>query len=160
MDRIDCRGITGSEPVLLVEKALRESGNESIAILVDNDDSLQSIKELAKIHNREVDIIEIEKANEIIIHPAVVADASGYNRQPFTVFITSDRLGTGNDELGSILIKAFLNTLWEGDVPPTKIVFMNAGVRLTIENSHVLDTLGLLAEDGVEILTCGTCLGL
>ena len=72
--------------------------------------------------------------------------------------ITTDSLGTGNRELGAILIKAFLNTLWDSDPKPRKIMFLNDGVRLTTEGSEVLETLELLEKDGVEILSCGTCL--
>jgi selenium metabolism protein YedF len=158
MNRIDCRGMSGTEPVLLTEKALSESGNEAVIVLVDNDETLQGIKKLAEIHKREIDSVEIEKAHEILIKPASTTEENGNEIPPYVVFITSDVLGTGNDELGSILMKSFLNTLWEGDAEPTKIVFMNNGVKLTCEGSHVLDTLELLKEDGVVILTCATCL--
>jgi selenium metabolism protein YedF len=71
---------------------------------------------------------------------------------------TSDRLGTGDERLGEILMKAFLNTLWDNEPKPAKLMFINDGVRLTTEGSEVLDTLRLLEKDGVEIFSCGTCL--
>lgn len=74
------------------------------------------------------------------------------------VLITSDCLGTGNEELGKILMKAFLNTLWDHEPKPGKILFINRGVMLTTEGSEVLETLELLEKEGVEILSCGTCL--
>ena len=55
-------------------------------------------------------------------------------------------------------MKAFLNTLWDASPRPGKILFMNDGVRLTVEGSDVLDTLHLLENEGVEIYSCGTCL--
>jgi selenium metabolism protein YedF len=67
-------------------------------------------------------------------------------------------LGTGDEELGFILMKAFLNTLWDVSPRPTKIMFLNDGVRLTTEGSDVLDVLHLLENEGVEIFSCGTCL--
>jgi len=82
----------------------------------------------------------------------------GTDKNRYVVFITSDQLGTGEKELGKILIKAFLNTLWEAESKPERIVFMNDGVKLSVEGSEVLETLLLLEKDGVEILTCGTCL--
>ena len=72
--------------------------------------------------------------------------------------ITTDRLGTGDRRLGEILMKAFLNTLWDSKQKPTKIMFFNDGVRLTTDGSEVLETLNLLEKEGVKILSCGTCL--
>ena len=74
------------------------------------------------------------------------------------VLITSDRFGTGDDELGGILMKAFLNTLWDAGPKPESIIFINDGVRLTTEGSEVLDALGLLEQAGVRVFSCGTCL--
>ncbi len=74
------------------------------------------------------------------------------------VLITGDRFGTGDKQLGEILMKAFLNTLWDTEPGPEKIIFINDGVWMTTEGSEVLDALNLLEKAGVEILSCGTCL--
>jgi len=74
------------------------------------------------------------------------------------ILITSDRLGTGDEELGKILMKSFLNTLWDYKTKPSKVIFINIGVMLTTEGSEVLETLEFLEKEGVEILSCGTCL--
>jgi len=74
------------------------------------------------------------------------------------ILITSDRLGTGDEELGKILMKSFLNTLWNHETKPSKVLFINRGVMLTTEGSEVLETLELLEQGGVEIFSCGTCL--
>jgi len=74
------------------------------------------------------------------------------------IWITSDRLGTGDEEVGKILMKSFLNTLWGYETKPSKVLFINKGVMLTTEGSEVLETLELLEKEGVEIFSCGTCL--
>lgn len=74
------------------------------------------------------------------------------------VCITSDLFGVGDKELGKILMKSFLNTLWGHEPRPAKLLFHNRGVMLTTEDSDVLETLELLEKEGVEILSCGTCL--
>ena len=43
-------------------------------------------------------------------------------------------------------------------LPPKTILFYNGGARLTCEGSDSLEDLRALAEQGVELLTCGTCL--
>ena len=55
-------------------------------------------------------------------------------------------------------MKAFMNTLWDVEPRPAKLLFLNDAVKLTIEGSDVLDSLQLLEKAGVEIFSCGTCL--
>lgn len=74
------------------------------------------------------------------------------------VFICTDSIGRGNDELGRVLMKSFLYSLARNEERPTAIVFMNEGVRLACTGSDVLDDLSLLAEKGVAVKACGTCL--
>jgi len=74
------------------------------------------------------------------------------------VFIVTDRLGRGDDELGAVLMKNFLYSLARTAEKPPAVHFMNGGVRLTCEGSNSLDDIRLLAEQGVAIKVCGTCL--
>jgi selenium metabolism protein YedF len=68
-------------------------------------------------------------------------------------------MGRGDDELGEILMRAFFHTLTELDARPDVIILYNAGVRLAVEGSPVMDDLTALADSGIELLVCGTCLG-
>jgi len=74
------------------------------------------------------------------------------------VFIVTDRIGRGNDELGTVLMKNFLYSLARNEEKPKAVVFMNEGVRLACNGSASLEDLRLLAENGVAIKACGTCL--
>lgn len=74
------------------------------------------------------------------------------------IFITSAELGRGSAELGAILMKNFMYALIENKELPCSMLFINSGVQLTCENSPVLEHLMNLREQGVEILSCGTCL--
>ena len=74
------------------------------------------------------------------------------------VFITTDRIGHGNDELGTLLMKNFLYTLARNSQAPAAVMLMNGGVRLACIGSASLDDFALLAEKGVPIRACGTCL--
>jgi selenium metabolism protein YedF len=75
-----------------------------------------------------------------------------------TILIKSDKIGEG--ELGSILINGFLKAIYEQDEVPKAIVCINNAVLLTTANeeNEVLKTLKQLAEKGVTIYSCGTCL--
>ena len=75
-----------------------------------------------------------------------------------TYLILSDSFGRGDDELGRVLARNFLYSLARADVRPARIMLMNGGVRLACEGSDSLDDLRLLAEAGVPVKACGTCL--
>ncbi|MBN2405698.1 MAG: sulfurtransferase-like selenium metabolism protein YedF [Coriobacteriia bacterium] len=74
------------------------------------------------------------------------------------VFVNSDRIGDGDRELGTRLMQSFLYSLARAEAKPGAVLFMNSGVRLTCEGSGALADIRLLADDGVTIKSCGTCL--
>lgn len=74
------------------------------------------------------------------------------------VVILSDRMGSGDDELGRLLMRNFLYSLARADSPPSAVMLSNGGVRLACDGSGSLDDLALLAERGVAVRSCGTCL--
>ena len=74
------------------------------------------------------------------------------------VMVAADRLGRGDDELGAKLMVNFLKTLKEMGNALWRLVLVNNGVKLTIEDSVVLPDLKELEESGILILVCGTCL--
>ena len=67
-------------------------------------------------------------------------------------------MGTGSEELGRALLKAFVFALTQQDRLPKTILFYNGGAALTCEGSPMLEDLKALEAQGVEIMTCGTCL--
>jgi selenium metabolism protein YedF len=74
------------------------------------------------------------------------------------LLVTSDKFGTGDDDLGELLMASFINTLTETCGKPDRMLFINSGVMLALEGSRVVDTLKELEEAGIEIFSCGTCL--
>jgi len=69
-----------------------------------------------------------------------------------------DRIGFGDDALGLALMVNFLRTLKEMGDELWRLVFLNNGVKLTIDGSEVLRDLQQYEEDGLKIMVCGTCL--
>jgi selenium metabolism protein YedF len=81
------------------------------------------------------------------------------SNMPARVFIIkSDTIGRGDDDLGRLLMASFLRLLAESKEKPATLVFLNSGVRLVCAGSSFLVHLKKLAEAGVEILACTTCL--
>ncbi len=74
------------------------------------------------------------------------------------VFIASDAVGDGERELGEALMRSAIKTLAAVEPLPSALLMMNSGVKLCCEGSAALADLAKLADAGVEILNCGTCL--
>ncbi len=75
-----------------------------------------------------------------------------------TILVLTDTIGSGDAELGRVLMRNFLYSLARASTPPKRVMFANEGVRLACEGSECLDDLGLALKAGVEVLSCGTCL--
>ena len=166
MDReIDARGLPCPRPVINTKKALEEIEIGKITVLVDSNESRQNVQRFAQSQGCQVEVREKDGVFylDIVKGQPVQIETTGNSqiesrKSSDVVLITSDVLGTGDRRLGEILMKAFLNTLWDVEPKPAKILFLNDGVRLTIEGSEVLETLHLLEKEGVQIFSCGTCL--
>ena len=74
------------------------------------------------------------------------------------VLITTDKIGRDNAELGTVLMKNFVYSLARNPQSPKAVMLMNDGVRLACNGSACLDDLRILAENGVPVKVCGTCL--
>ena len=72
--------------------------------------------------------------------------------------ITHNGMGSGDDELGQLLVKNYLNLLCEEEQPPKVIIFYNEGVKLICTGSEALEPINQLAEKGVKLVACKTCL--
>ena len=90
-----------------------------------------------------------EQAQQICAVPA---------RGPVVVVIGSAEMGNGDPKLGKILMKSVLYSLTQLDELPQTVLFFNGGVRMTTEGSESIEDLKALEAQGVEILSCGTCL--
>ena len=79
-------------------------------------------------------------------------------RGDLVVAVTSDAMGHGSEELGRTLMKGFLYALSQQEELPATILFYNGGAKLTTQGSLSLEDLKSMEAQGVQILTCGTCL--
>lgn len=159
MNTIDCRNMACPAPVITVKKSLEELGE--LRVLLDDGAPRENVTRFAVNRGYTVQEERHDNAWELTITRGASADVkpAAAAESAETVFlITSDRLGDGPDELGRLLMKNFIHTLLETGNLPSRMLFMNSGVRLTTEGSAVLEALGKLAGMGVEILSCGLCL--
>jgi selenium metabolism protein YedF len=66
-------------------------------------------------------------------------------------------MGTGDDELGTLLMVNFIKAIKDLDHLPSKILFYNKGVLLGKDDSPVFEHLREIEKMGVGLLLCATC---
>ncbi|HEX2936763.1 MAG TPA: sulfurtransferase-like selenium metabolism protein YedF [Bacteroidales bacterium] len=156
---IDARGLTCPQPVILTKRAMDESGTDELTTIVDNNAALENVSKLGKSQGYDVDVEEQGENYYIRMNKTYCENIAGQNLTGgVAILVTSQFFGQGNEELGQVLMKSFLYSLNEMKEKIKHIIFMNSGIFLTCEGSPVLEYLQGLEADGVEILSCGTCL--
>jgi len=156
---IDARGLACPEPVMLAKKAIDEGGN--CVIVVDNEAARDNVCRMAKSQGCTAKVEEGEGIFSVYITAggeSIKSKETAPSIGPTVVVFPSDRMGHGDDELGEILIRGFLYALGEVSPKPDTLIFFNAGVKLAVQGSEVLEDLNSLEEKGITLLVCGTCL--
>ena len=166
--QVDARGLACPQPVVLSRKAMLEEGIDVVRVVVDRDVPAENIQRMARSQgwntqaSRDGDDIHLtlsrgEAPDQVAQEPATESQCA--KGQPdVVVFVTSDLFGVGDEPLGRILMRAFVKTIKELDTRPSKVIFANAGVRLTTAGSDLVQDLRALEGEGVQIMSCGTCL--
>ena len=160
---IDARGVACPRPVIMTKKELDGLNEGIVTTIVDNEIAKENVSKLATSMGLEfiVENISEDEYRIKIIKGNWSDDKSEVTAvllSQTTIAIGSDKMGSGSDELGKILMKSFIYTVKETTPYPANIVFYNSGVYLTCEGSPVLEDLKALVEQGVDIQSCGTCL--
>ena len=173
MKQVNAMGDPCPIPVIKTKHAIQElSGPGTVETLVDNEIAVQNLTRLANnngypVKSEKLGDKQFRVVMEVTGAPAAQAGGddsetclvpAGAGRNDTVVVISSPCMGAGSDELGATLMKSFLFALTQQDTLPKSILFYNGGARLTTEGSASLEDLKSLEAQGVEILTCGTCL--
>ena len=169
MKIVDAKGKLCPMPLIMTKKALSEiKENELLKILIDNDTSVKNVTRFLDEHGMKVHIVKVGIVSELTVSKTGIIPESvqvedyckieNSNTSNYIVAFQKNRLGDGAEELGNILIKAFINTLPETTLKPKSLIFLNSGIFLALKDSLVLDALKKLEQMGIEILVCGTCL--
>ena len=163
-------------PVVKATKALKEMKEAGILeVHVDNEIAVQNLTKLANTWKAEsfaekkeekLFVVSMKVADPAAQAPAAASHVANGEcptcipdkRKNTVVAIASERMGHGNDELGKVLMKGFIYALSQLDELPQTILFYNGGATITTEGSPSIEDLKTMEAQGVEILTCGTCL--
>lgn len=170
MIQVNAMGDACPIPVVKTKNAIKElNGSGIVETLVDNEIAVQNLTKMAnqkgygvkseklgenafKVTMTIGENAPVEEAEEEVVCEVPV---KGKN---VVVVISTAQMGQGNDQLGTALMKGFLYALSQQDKLPRTILFYNGGASITCEGSASLEDLKSMEAQGVEILTCGTCL--
>ena len=162
---VDARGMACPIPVVKANQALAQMTEGILEVHVDNTVAVENLKRMALQKGLPVKTEQPEDSHYVVTIPVTGAvdtvmpeltctDCAGNT----VVAVDTDSMGRGNDELGAVLIKGFLFAVSRLETLPKTVLFYNGGAKLTTEGSASLEDLRLMEQQGVEILTCGTCL--
>jgi len=159
MKKIDAKGLACPKPVILTKNALDDMEEGKVSTTVDNEVARENLKKLANSLNMECKVEDISDEEFVVtIEKKKTLNKEEEKEERYTLAFSSDKMGKGDDELGDILVKSFIYTVTETKPLPNTILFYNGGVKLTVEGSPVLEDIKKLEKEGVEIISCGTCL--
>ncbi len=168
VQKIDARGEQCPVPVIKAREAIKKlSGEGRVEILVDNEIAVQNLKKMAeqkgygiateKVSGSEYRaIFSIGNGKSVETVRRLFAEVSPGGE--CVVVISGDQMGDGDAVLGKALLKGFIYALSKAEELPDTILFYNRGAFVSTRDSESLEDLQALAAQGVEILTCGTCL--
>jgi len=155
---IDARGMACPEPVIMTKKALDSHEVNEVLAIVDNKAALENISRMVKTLHLESMIEEQNGSYYINIVKEELQPVKDNLRGSTVVLVKSNVLGQGDDKLGSILMKSFMYTLTQMEGEIKTLMFLNSGVLLTTSGSELIEHIKQLEINGVEVLSCGTCL--
>ena len=167
----NAKGMACPLPVVQTKKLLAEY--DVVETTVDNFVATENLTKLAEQLNYDIDVKKVSDEEYIVTISNSVTDKENSLKEvteektqvlkaqddSYIVVVNKQIMGHGSEELGKKLMKAFLYTLSEQEVLPKKVIFYNGGVLLVDKTqSHVLEELNTLQENGVEIMSCGACI--
>lgn len=170
---VDARNIPCPGPVIEAKKAWNEMKEGTLEVWVDNAMAVQNLLKLASYLKAEAGSEKLAEDSYKVVFQSGEKSMTERNssnggeaeeclpdsRKTGTlVVLSADHMGEGDDGLGRALMKGFIYALTELDRLPETILLYNGGAKLSVDGSDSLDDLKLLESQGVEVLTCGTCL--
>lgn len=170
MIEVNAMGDACPIPAVKTLNAMKKiNGTGTVQTMVDNKTAVENLTRLAESKGCAIETEQFgEKEYRVTITVGEGAElpdsADGICTVPSdrpdntVVVVSADHMGEGDEALGKVLLKGFLFALTQQETLPKMILFYNSGAFVTCDGSASLEDLKKLEEQGVEILTCGTCL--
>ena len=161
---LDCRGLACPNPVIKTKELIDGGEVQQLTVLVDNPAAQENVSRFLQRAGFEVSVEPRGDAAAVTGTRAeagpceVFVEPAAESRRKILVLMGADRLGRGDELLGTKLMANFIATLKEMGPDLWCVVMLNAGVKLAVAGSEVLAALRDLEHSGVRLLVCGTCL--
>ncbi len=166
---LDFKGKACPIPVVETKKVLSSlDEGDIVEVIVDNFIAIQNLNKLAEQSKCNFSYEKIDEDSYIskfVVTREINSKMDleiecnpSSNLSNTIVVLSSDKMGEGDEKLGHVLMKGFIYALTEQEVLPKTILLYNNGAKLSVEGCDSLPDLKLLESQGVEIMTCGTCL--
>jgi selenium metabolism protein YedF len=161
--QLDCRGLACPNPVLKTKEIIDQGDVQQLTVLVDNPAAMENVSRIlqrcgftVKVETQEDTFAVTGSRSET--GPCQIMEPREEAHRKILILMGADRLGRGDDVLGTKLIASFISTLKEMGPELWCVVLLNNGVKLSVAGSEVLAGLQDLEQSGVKLLVCGTCL--
>jgi len=172
MKIVDTRGLTCPAPLIKTRQGLTEAGaDEAVQVIIDNKTSLGNVKRYLADNKLTFTVREDGDLAYITVNPGektvmnmseeeycAPERAAPLRKRNTAVAVTSDTMGSGDDELGAKLMVTFFRTLVMVEPAPDSVVFYNTGVKLAKDDSPVFDFIKELIAKGTNVYLCSTCI--
>lgn len=163
---LDCTDLPCPQPVIQTKNGLEAMTNGQLTVIVDNEAARSNVSRFAASQGHSVQTSEKDGLFSITVikgegdpvseEPAIICEVT--QKKTMIIYITSEVMGQGSDELGHILMTAYFESIshFAGEI--SHVILVNSGVKLAITGSEVLEHMKELEKMNIEILVCGTCL--
>ncbi len=158
MKRLDLKGKTCPVPVIETKNFLEGRLIDNIEVIVDDQTASENVRRFLGSKGYSTSVAEDNGVYRIEGSRGEGSISVGISERRTLVYIDGETMGRGSEELGKILMRAFLGTVKELETRPFRMVFVNSGVKLVALDSEYLTILRDIESLGIEIISCGTCL--
>lgn len=163
---VDARGQPCPKPLILTRQAIKENlVGTQIVVLVDNETSCQNVERFLRDNGMtphigadgsEFILRFVKHAPELAAPAAEAYCLPSRAGHDYVVVLSSDTIGS-DEVLGRVLVQSLLATLKAIELLPTHLILYSRGVLLAMEGAATLPDLQAIAQRGVDIRLCGTC---
>jgi selenium metabolism protein YedF len=164
---VDCKGLICPMPLIETKKVIRESKiGDELLVEVDNETSFNNLSHflndngLTFEHSKDGIVYRIKfivKELQTKHYESKAEVKPSINHGNYIIVFSSNSMGSGDDDLGKLLMKGYINTIDQLETLPQEIICYNSGVTLATKGSDSGKSLKRIEELGVKISVCGTC---
>ena len=145
---IDAKGQPCPKPVVMTRRALAEIGEgEELVVVLDNETSKDNVVGILCSQGVDVHVSGQDGVYRVVGRKTARTSDAPQPQRPggatraHVICVKSNRMGIGDDELGDVLMRAFVNVLDETSLLPLAMVLYNSGIMLALKDSPVLESL-------------------